>query len=345
MKLQISDSAADSLVRPAIVARVVAGAVVDMPELMNSGWLSILLGGILTAPLYLFISRMKKLSRNVSLSCGACLLFFAISIFDAAAVAAIIADSASTMALNSTAAVYLMLPLAILCLGCLRLGGDALGASAGIWNRFLPALLAIVLILQARHYQPEWLTPLLGPGLPSIFAGALKAAGWFALPAPLFLIAEPDVKGPERKLHPLRTLLICTCFAAGIGVIFSMMTPVLQDENLGVRTFRLSLLLANGRSGLALQLPSIALWYPGLFYALLMGVFTGAVMLQKALPGWSPRACIWTAMLSAAIIAASHFSGRNTATAAAGWLYAAIIAAIALGYLPPILKKEKEIHA
>lgn len=347
MKLQISASAAGALAALAVVARVVSGVLIDMPDLLNAGWLAVLIGALLALPLAFAVSRIlamrkKQMSRVPRPLCAA---FFAVAVWDAASVASMIADSAGYMALNSTASIYLMIPQFALCLVCLRLNGDALGASASIWNKFLPALLLIVILLQAENYESQWLTPVLGPGMPAILSGALRTAGWFSLPAALFLIAKPDVEGRPSSLHPVRTLAACAAFSALIAVIFSMTTPAISDQDLYSRTIRFDALLANGRNGLSIQLPMIALWYPGLFYALLFDVFTGAVMLQEMLPQWNHRACIWLSIISSALFAASRLSGRKLALSASGWLFALLGACVALLMLKDLFVKGEKRRA
>lgn len=347
MKLQISESAAGALAVLAVVARIVGGVLIDMPDLLNAGWLSILIGALLALPLMLAISCIRTLQHNrpAPIPPALCIVFFLIAIWDAAYVASMIADSAGYLALNSTASIYLLIPQFVLCLGCLLLNGDALGASAVIWNKFLPALLLIVILLQSRSYEPRWLTPLFGPGLTSLLSGSVRIAGWFCLPAALFLIARPDVEGSPGHLSPLKTLVLCAAFSTLIALAFSMMTPLLPNQNLHSRTFRFDALLANGRSGRALQLPTIALWYPSQFYALLFDVFTSAVMLQKMLPKWPHSACIWLSLVCTALLAASHYSGQAFVAAAAGWLFAALGTAVASYMLCILHFKGDKRHA
>ena len=347
MKLQISAGAVESMIRLAIIARTVCGILVDMPELLNAGWLSILIGALLALPLMFAISRLRAVRQNqpVVLPQPLYAAFFVIAAWDAAAVASMIADSAGYLALNSTASIYLMIPQFILCLGCLLLNGDALGASAVIWNRFLPVLLLIVILLQADSLQPQWITPLLGAGIPSVLKGALRAAGWFSLPAALFLTSEPGIEGPSKPARPCETLAICALFSALISVFFSMTTPAIPDQALFSRTFRFDALLASGRSSRALQLPTIALWYPSLFYALLFDVFTGALMIQKLLPAWNRHACVWISLISTALFAASRLSHPESVVRASGWLFPVLGVSVVICILQTLFVKGANLHA
>lgn len=347
MKLQISESAAGSLATLAVASRIVSGVVIDIPDLLNAGWLSILIGALLALPLMLATAHIRRTHSNqpTVLPRPLSAVFFTLSVWDAAAVASILADSAGYLALNRTASIYLMIPQFVLCLCCLQLNGDALGASAAIWNKFLPVLLLIVILLQSDSYRPEWLTPLLGAGWTSVFSGALRTAGWFSLPTGLFLVAKPDVQGRPGCLRPPRLLAISAAFAIPVTLVFSMMTPALPDQNLFSRTFRFDALLANGRNGLALQLPTIAIWYPGLFYALLFDVFSGAIMLQHLLPQWPHSACVWVSLICTALLAASRYSEQKAVMLASSWLLITICASTAAYMLLNWHRKGAKPHA
>lgn len=199
--------------------------------------------------------------------------------------------------------------------------------------------------MQANSYRPEWLTPLLGAGWTSVFSGALRAAGWFSLPTGLFLIAKPDVQGRPGSLRPPKLLAISAAFASLVAIVFSMMTPILPDQSLFSRTFRFDALLANGRNDLALQLPTIAIWYPGLFYALLFDVFSGSIMLQQLLPKWPHNACVWACLICTSLLAASHYSGRKAITLASSWLLITICVSTAAYMLLNLHRKGANPHA
>ncbi|MGN0803193.1 MAG: GerAB/ArcD/ProY family transporter [Candidatus Faecivicinus sp.] len=355
MKLQISDNAACSLAKLAIAARAVYGIVIDMPELLNAGWISILLGGLLAVPLALALSMLLKnekaapverLQNKAALPFRlVCAVFFAISAYDAAVVAAAIGNSASFMALSDVAPVYLLLPLLAICLACLRLNGNAIGMSASIWSKALVWLLLLVILLEARNYQVEWLTPVLGPGIPALLDGAVRSAGWFGLSSALFLVAAPDERDPKDHLCPLKALGTSVGFAALVSLMYSMLCPATLDGNLFSRSFRLDTLLANGRTGLSLQFPTNILWYISLIYTLLFDVFTSTIMLQAALPRLGNRICALFALIAISLLAVSRLSGRTPGLMAAGWLFCAEGALTALLIAAIICSKGRTRHA
>ena len=353
MKLQISDNAACSLAGLAIAARLVHGVVVDLPELLNAGWLAILLGGAIAAIPALALCALLKQRRSASvLACIAhplrrvtCAAFFALSACDAAVVSSAIADSASIMALTDVATVYLMLPLLAICLACLRLNGDALGRSAAIWNRALPWLLLLVIVLEFRDYRFNWLTPVLGPGVSTLLDGAVRAAGWLSLPAALFLTAVPDERNVHSHLLPLKALGTSAGFAVLVALMYGMMTPAIQDSSLFSRSFRLDTLLANGRTGLSLQLPTNVLWYVSLLYALLFDVFTSAAMLQGALPRFGNRTCTVLALFAISLLSVSRLSGRAPGLRAAVWLFPCIGLLLSILMISVFFAKGARKHA
>lgn len=346
MKISISDSAISAFAKLAISARVLFGVLIDMPELFNAGWLSILLGGLLAFPLVFALSKLcdhrniiPVLAKNSIYA-----VFSTIALFDAAVVTAGIADSASYLALNSTAAAYLMIPLFILCLCCMRLNADAVGASAAIWGKILPWLIVIVICLQIDEYHPHWLTPVLGPGISTILTGSVRISSWLILPSALCLVTKPNISAPKQT-KPLRILAFNVLFAAFVAAITGMMTPVIQSDNLFARSFRLDILLVNGRSGLSLQFPVIALWYISLFYALLFDAVTAAVFLQLLFPKWSGYACMWSSVIIIAIIAFSKLSTRHAALTISDWLFVIQGVSIALGMLSITVKRRSRARA
>ena len=64
MKLQISTASAEALARLAVTARIVGGVLVDMPNLLNSGWLAILIGAALSFPLVYSVHRIRVSNQH-----------------------------------------------------------------------------------------------------------------------------------------------------------------------------------------------------------------------------------------------------------------------------------------
>lgn len=330
MKLHITESAVSSLARTAITARIVYGVLIDMPELLNAGWLSVLLGAVLALPIVLIVCALrKKASGEIPKAAHpvlfrmVCAVFFIITVCDSAAILSAISGSVSYMALNSIPSAYLLIPTSIVCAWCLLRNGDAIGTSAGIWNRFLPWLLGIMLLLEFKSFRPAWLTPVLGPGIPTLFSGAVRCGGWFALSSALYLIAEPGKHQKSRNLEPLKTLVVSSALSLLICMMHSMMTPAITDPALTLRSFRIDTLLANGRSTLALQLPSISLWFTSLLFLLLMDSFTSAALLERIFPSLDRLSSPIISVLMTVLLSFFQFSGRTGSLSLADWIYAA----------------------
>lgn len=341
MKHCISDRSLSSLLKLAVTARIASGVIIDMPGLLNAGWIAVLLGAILSLPPLWAIVQCRR--SNIRLPRPAVPLLLSLFVFDSASIAGLLADSASYMALNSTYSAYLLLPLLLLCLACLRLNGNAIGSSASFWNRILPWIGLIVVIIQLRDYEPLWLTPFLGPGVRKIAHEAFRIAGWITLPSVLFLIT--DSAAPEDAALPLRTLPAAALLSAGACVIFGMMTPTIADSTLFTRSFRLGTLLANGRTSLALQIPSITLWYIGLFFTLLLDAFASAALLQRCLPRWNRYACTSVTLIIQFLLSSSGLAGRSASLTASALYYILTCCVIAAVMIIDFLKKGGPSHA
>ena len=66
MKFQIREGAAASLGAAAVVARILYGVTIDLPWLYNSGWISVLLGGVLALPVALAAAQLRAASAGKS---------------------------------------------------------------------------------------------------------------------------------------------------------------------------------------------------------------------------------------------------------------------------------------
>lgn len=330
MKIRIGESAAASLILPAVIMRIFYGIAIDMPAVGNAGWLSALLGGVLALPFMLAVRQMRArcapsptaASSAIPLARPLLAVFALTAAFDAAFITNAIAGSASYIALNAISLLYLLLPQLALCLWCLTRGGDAIGTSAGVWNRILPWLMLIVVLLQLPDYRPAWLTPVLGPGLPEILDGAIHTAGWLSLSAGLLLAAEREENTKSTRLCPLKTLLLCTGIAAVLLVLRGLMTPTLMEEALTTRYFRQDMLISNGRAPLSLQLPLTILWFMSLFYLLLFDSLTCALMLQHLFPRLKRLPCLLLAVGGTIGIIVSGMASRETGQLVSRWLFA-----------------------
>lgn len=334
MKFQIREGAAASLGTAAVVARILYGVTIDLPWLYNSGWISVLLGGVLALPVALAAAQLRAASAGKSplsalnarrpvlarLLAGMLMLTAA---FDATMAVDAIADSAGYAALDSVAKIYLLLPQLALCAWGLTLNGDAIGDSARICNRILLCIFVLFMLREIPDLCPEWLTPILGPGVPALLDGAVRVAGWLSLLAGLFLIAEPDVQHPANAIRPVSVMAIGGAIGMGLVLLHGMMLPALVRAEGFSRYFLLDTVLTNGRTTLALQLPKMIVWFGSLFFLMLSDSFLCAAMLQTVAPRLPRFVCIGIVTAGIAALALTNVSASRVETPVGRWLYAA----------------------
>ena len=319
MKLTITHRSAAWALFAAAAARMFLSLAVGMPATHNGAWRSALLGGMLMLPLVLCFDGM----RRVSIALYAVSLLGAV--LDAAAITGAVTRSAGYLALTRVPTVTLALPVGLAALWCVCRNGDAIGRGAMAWARIFPALLLIVVALQAKRYRPEWLAPVLGDGWRSVIVGGIRSAGCVAPAASVLLVSEPT---ENRREAPI--LLLCaTGVAAILLALRLMMTPTMPL--MGGWLNRLDTLLTNGRAPLYLQLPMIAMWYAGLMHALACDCFAAASLMQRMLPRLDGRVCAAATMLIACAL--SFFPGEIILPNLYPWLYILVAAAAALAIL------------
>ena len=333
MRFRIRESSAASLCLAAVIARILYGMAIDMPEMYNSGWIAVLLGGVLALPAAFAAAKMRACSDRqapMALLAGqapalarvlAAVLALSAAV-DAALAVDAIAGSAGYVALDNVAMIYLLLPQLALCAWGLALNGDAIGNSARICNRILACVFALFALCEAPDMCPAWLTPILGPGIPDLLDGALRAAGWLSLPVGLFLLAEPD-EHPSGGMRPVAVVALGCAVGAALMLVHGMMLPPLVDAQAPSRYFLLDTVLTNGRTSLSLQLPKMIVWFISLFLRMLFGGFTCALALQAALPKLPRLACAALVVGAVGAMAISGFPSPQMAAALGRWLYAA----------------------
>lgn len=313
-RFRIRDSSAASLAVIALTAKVFSGVILDSPTLYNSRWIAALIGGIIALPAALSADRIRQKYAAPPLSgLRPCILLpvsaalAVIFAFDAAITAVSIAASASYIAVSNVTTFYLLLPQFALCVWCLSFNGNAIGSAGRLLGQLLLAVIAIAAVFALPKYRPNWLTPLLGPGVSTLAAGALRCAGWYSMLIPIFLLAESD---PERKpvrFRAARSLCAATVLSVALLVLHSMLSPALLTGDEATRLSRMDALLSNGRLPLGMQLPMIVLWLVSLFFLLLFDAWLCAAMVQTAAPRLKKAMHILIAVL---LIIVLSFSGQ-----------------------------------
>ena len=334
MRLSIHAAPARAAVLASVAARAFVTMVVDAPTTHNGAYLCPLIAAALSVPWLLCVRALSRTKESLVSLLSALLL--PVTLLDGAVTASEIAGSAGYLALDRVSVRVLMLPVCIAALWCVCRDGDALGYAATLWARLFPALLLLIILLQARCFRPEWLRPLLGSGWHSIFMGGIRLAGRFIPCSALLLLAKEDQEVPERSGASVGTVTVAALIAALLILLHRMMAPT-PRRDLGW-LYRLDGLLTNGRAPLYLQLPMICAWYAGLLHLLVCECFAGAALLQRLLHGLDGRLC---AVMSVATVAvgAGFLPVSAWAEALSTWLYAAIVPVTAVAALMATRRK------
>ncbi|MDO4866555.1 MAG: hypothetical protein Q4C10_08330 [Clostridia bacterium] len=324
MKLTISETPACAALCAAVTARLFLSLTLDSPTTHNGAWLSALLAGAAAVPLVLLLGCGKSHSAH-QVSRITMIAFMMAAVLDASEAMRCVTRSAGFLALDDTRPLFLLLPVALAMLWCVGKNGDAIGFAASVWIRVFPLLLAVVVLMQARHLRLSWVFPLLGSGLGAIGAGAMRAAGGAAALCGALLFTEGD-KEPRRTAG---VLAIAAAVAALLIGFQLMMLPTRSAASLSWID-RLDGLITNGRAPLYLQLPMMVLWFAALFHLLAWDCFLSGALLQRCVPGLNGRLCVLIAVLTASLLTGVVESLGPLYD----WRWTILLAAAALNLLP-----------
>ena len=343
MRLSISRNAALAAAFCATAARVFLDLSLDCATIHSGIWISALLGVV---PAFAWLWTMDGFQmdslKNRAVRAVVALSLLAASVTDASMVLSSIIRSANYLAPDRLPETILVLPAALAVLWSLWRNGDAIGYGAMLWSRIFPALLLVVILLQVRHYRPEWLFPLLGYGWSDILHGSVRSASWFIpTTAVLFVCDDSKDNGKGQRESPSAGLLATAVVIAALMLILRlMMAPVdIQSEDW---QHRLDALLTNGRAPLYLQLPMIALWFIGLMHLLVCECFAGAASLQRLIPGLDGRVCALVICLGCSFMAVSGVASIGGLFDVGGSLFAVGILLIVLKFINHLLLKRGE---
>lgn len=347
-KLDISRSNAINVATVAAISRVFFGTVIDSPELMNAGWISVILGSILATPIYICVEQITRYDSrsayeridNSVLQKLLAAAFLINALLDGGNSARGISNSASYVAFNHAIRFYLLVPLFLAMLWAVHCGGDAVGSSARLWRLISPAFILIIIIAQLNQYRWTWLTPVLGPGYIRIFKGAVDTAGWLSGLAGLLIMSNGM---PKRKNGISYIPLMVATVVSLLIVLRQMMAPVLltsQDRN---RMLQLDFMLSNGRSPLLLQLPLIVIWFVSLFNLLVCDCFVSAAYIRRLFPRLNDLICGLAGIILTAALSMSYLTDRFAADLFSSWQYALNASAVAvIGITIEVFKKRSK---
>lgn len=340
-RLSLNCSSALNIACVAGITRVFYGIVIDTPSLYNAGWISVILGGIISFPLFLCVENIYRNTGNTvfdmtvnTVSCKVIfLLYLFTTLYDGASVARCISNSASYTAFNHAIRFFLLLPLFAGILFAICRGGNAIGFSARTWMLVFPVFMIIIIAFQLTKYRWTWLMPLLGPGIRSILNGGISVAGWISSTLVIFLLSAPNISD-KPKYNGIKMHAKIVIVSALLVILRQMMAPTQISALERTRMYQLDLMLTNGRAPVMLQLPLTIIWFVSMFHLQVFDCFVAAALLQRILPKLKTIYCgiisiVVTGMLSMSVfterIALNMFCKYQFIFNAAGLLFIKII--------------------
>ncbi len=285
LKLSVSRSASIPAAFVGVTVRLFFDLALDGGTIHNGAWIAALLGALPSIPYLLCLDAVRS---NRSAATPLRLMLLSVTALDAAHVLTIVVRAAGCLTLEYVPARYLALPLALAVLWCVWRNGDAVGYAAILWIRVFPALLLLVVALQMRHYNAQWLLPLFGNGFRDIIRGAARTPGWFVPATAIYFSADrsDDDYGGRPSIA---RLFFAPVVAALLLVLRLMMVPTGLYGLTWIA--RLDALLTNGRAALYLQLPMILAFFISAFHLLTCECFAASALLQRLMPALDGRLC------------------------------------------------------
>ena len=327
MKLGISRCAAMPAAFVAISTRVFLDLGLDGGTIHNGVWIAALLGALPAIPYLLCLDAVGSTRKpGIIIRWLLTPVLLTIVVTDAARVLSIVSRAAGYLTLERVPALWLILPVTLAMLWCVWRNGDAIGYAATLWTRVFPALMLVVLLLQARHLRMEWLHPLLGDGWQAIFGDGVRASGCF-VPATALLLACRDTDNHAARPFGLAWLCLAPAVSALLLILRLMMAPTGLNGMPWLE--RLDALLTNGRAPLYLQLPMITAFFTGLMHLLACECFAAAALLQRCFPGLNGRVCAVLVVLSCTVMLLLNAPGAGMLP----WLFVAAAPVVALAAL------------
>ena len=283
----------------ALVARIFLDLALDGDGIHNGAWIAAILGALPAMP---YLLCLDVLPNDRSAGGPLWLLLLAVTALDVAHVLAVVVRISGYLALDYVADLLLLLPVATAMLWGVGRNGDAIGYAATLWCRLFLVLMAVVILMQLRHYHARWLFPLLGNGWRDITSSSVRVSGWFVTGTAVMLVSD-NGRGDRMNRHFILRLAFAPVTAALLLLPRLMMVPTGRQglSWLG----RLDALLTNGRAPLYLQLPLILACFAGLFHLLVCECFAASALLQRLIPKLDGRVCAFIVVLVCGFLALS----------------------------------------
>lgn len=324
----------------AVGFRAFYAVAVDGGNLYGSGWISALMGAALALPVVLVTEALcgmtPKRSAQEALKAAvgragasaAGIVLFVIFAYDAGVMLQMMSSAAKYVAMPEANRNLLKVVTATVAATAAFMGAAAAADAALIWRKIAAVLIGLLALAQCRYYRPEWLTPVLGPGVRELVQSAFPAAGMFCFAAAgrLLLDEAPGKEGGTMT----GTMIGSGVAAAALIALLGMLVPGMTEEP-ETRSFRLGRLLVNDRAGLSLEMPYVALIYGCMLLTLIFEMQIAAKALGLASGGWSARGCMAAAGVAALAVSVSGAAESEAVRSFSQWYYplAAVPAAAA----------------
>lgn len=282
-----------------ISIRVFFLLVIDLPELSVCVWIAPLLGLVFASPTLLCAYALlregrMRLSPFLRETLGApvwriaLIVFSLVMTYDAASLFEALLSSAAYTTLYMTPDWILAIPTFFVPVIVAARGGNSAGGLGAVFLRATPILYLLVVVFHIRSINLAWLTPLFGSGAHTLIHGAQLCATYYCmLPIGLLLDGGENTVGRScaRPVRPGSFLLLCLTSAVTISAlcaVHSAMYPTVVNL-MDTRALRLDLVLSNGKSNQAIQLPMPILWNGTLAVALVFTLFCAGRLTADAL--------------------------------------------------------------
>ena len=292
----------------ALSTRLFFAIAIDLPQLLNAGWLCALAACALTLPLALCLGFLQQrwaappaskcTGIPARIFCGALCLF---SLHDLCCVMRFFTLSASHTLLEDVRPWLLTLLLAACALlGCLA-GVRAVGGAARVGLWVIGLMLAITVLVQLTALNPGWLAPLLGPGLPVLARPLPHLAGLMTGLTGLWLMGDGKA---GKAFSPPALVGYIALAAGGLLALWSMLAPMMTGVP-DTRLFYFDRLLTNGRVTASLQLVLLLAWYGGMLTMMSFSTVCSARLLTLTVPPlpwpWAVCLCVLGALGATAL--------------------------------------------
>lgn len=337
MRLVLGERLAIYLGVVSITFRIFAGVVIYLPELLNAGWISVLIGALLCAPMILLCclysrnNRKKPMADALSSGLSAiplkvfAVLSICVMVFETAVLIRLNTGAASYASLYNTPSLLVALSMMLVSYYCVTKNGLALGSAAKVWIYCLPWLAGLVILLTAPDININWLAPILGNGVTTTFAGGIKVAGWLSTIVILWVISEPETK-PKSSPYSTAWMFGFIAVIATLLIAFNCATTPPLTKGITTSVFQLDRLFSNGKTTMSLQMPMIIVWFINTILNISMNVFLSAKLLQLLIPKLDGRLCVFISAFVATVISQLGYAEEYVARIGAQYEYLLIAA-------------------